>query len=383
MTCPLLPHHPEASSGTTPRSRPEDAFRAEDERFVARLHGELEEFLGRQRSVLGGISADALPLVEAVAALSAGGKRLRARLCYWGWRAAGGDPEDPAVVRAGAALELFQSAALIHDDVIDRSDTRRGAPSVHRRFEAAHAERGWALDGAAFGVAAAILSGDLCLSWSEQLFAAATATADGGHRARSVFDLMRSEVMAGQYLDVQGEVAGGGQDRAGAVQRALDVIRYKSAKYSVEHPVVLGAALAGAGEPVLERCSAFALPLGEAFQLRDDVLGVFGDPSTTGKPAGDDLREGKRTVLVGYVRSRGSEEQIERLEAALGRPDLTEEDVEQLRSLITACGALGATEALIDGLSREAFAALDRLGAEAVPMAALRGLATAAVRRSS
>ncbi|WP_336649331.1 polyprenyl synthetase family protein [Kocuria rosea] len=383
MTCPPLPHHPDAPAGTAPQARPEDAFRGEDERFVARLHAELEEFFGRQRAVLGGISADALPLLDAVVALSAGGKRLRARLCYWGWRAAGGDPEDPAVVRAGAALELFQSAALIHDDVIDRSDTRRGAPSVHRRFESVHADRGWALDGPAFGVAAAILSGDLCLSWSEQSFAAATTTAPGGHRARAVFDLMRSEVMAGQYLDVQGEVAGGGQDRDGAVQRALDVIRYKSAKYSVEHPVVLGAALAGAPEPVLERCSAFALPLGEAFQLRDDVLGVFGDPAATGKPAGDDLREGKRTVLVGYVRTLGSEAQIARLEDALGRPELTEEDVEELRSLITACGALGSTEELIERLSGEAFTALDRLGADAVPMAALRGLATAAVRRSS
>jgi geranylgeranyl diphosphate synthase, type I len=151
----------------------------------------------------------------------------------------------------------------------------------------------------------------------------------------------------------------------------------------VEHPVVLGAALAGAPEQVLERCSAFALPLGEAFQLRDDVLGVFGDPAATGKPAGDDLREGKRTVLVGYVRTLGGEPQVARLEEALGRPDLTEEDVEELRALITACGALASTEELIERLSREAFAALDRLGAEDVPMAALRGLATAAVRRTS
>ncbi|GAA1752593.1 polyprenyl synthetase family protein [Kocuria aegyptia] len=383
MTCPPLPHHPDAPAGTAPRPRPEDAFRAEDERFVARLHAELERFFGQQRTVLGGISADALPLLDAVVALSAGGKRLRARLCYWGWRAAGGDPEDPAVVRAGAALELFQSAALIHDDVIDRSDTRRGAPSVHRRFESVHADRGWALDGPAFGVAAAILSGDLCLSWSEQSFTEATAAARGGRRAREVFDLMRSEVMAGQYLDVQSEVSGGGQDRDGAVQRALDVVRYKSAKYSVEHPVVLGAALAGAPEHVLERCSAFALPLGEAFQLRDDVLGVFGDPAATGKPAGDDLREGKRTVLVGYVRALGTETQIARLEETLGRPDLTEDDVEELRAIITACGALGSTEELIERLSRKAFTALDRLGAEAVPLAALRGLATAAVRRSS
>ncbi|MGQ1837110.1 polyprenyl synthetase family protein [Kocuria turfanensis] len=381
MTSPSLPHSSPARADTVPRQAPEDAFRAEDGRFVDRLHAELERFFEGQRDVLGAISADTLPLLEAVAGLSSGGKRLRARLCYWGWRAAGGDPEDPAVVRAGAALELFQSAALIHDDVIDRSDTRRGAPSVHRRFEALHAEHGWSLDGPAFGVAAAILSGDLCLSWSEQLFAGAAAP--GAARARAVFDLMRSEVMVGQYLDVQGEVAGAGQDRAGAVQRALDVIRYKSAKYSVEHPVVLGAALAGAPEAVLERCSAFALPLGEAFQLRDDVLGVFGDPATTGKPAGDDLREGKRTVLVGYVRRLGDEEQIARLEAALGRADLGESDVAELRAVITGCGALGATEELIDALSAEAFAALDRLGAGPVPLAALRGLAAAAVRRSS
>jgi geranylgeranyl diphosphate synthase type I len=267
--------------------------------------------------------------------------------------------------------------------VIDRSDTRRGAPSVHRRFESLHADRSWTLDGPAFGVAAAILSGDLCLSWSEQLFTEAAEDAPGARRARAVFDLMRSEVMVGQYLDVQGEVAGAGQDREGAVQRALDVIRYKSAKYSVEHPVVLGAALAGAPEPELARCAAFALPLGEAFQLRDDVLGVFGDPATTGKPAGDDLREGKRTVLVGYVRRQGDEQQRAELEAALGRPDLTESDVERLRSIIRDCGALHATEELIDVLSAQAFGALDRLGADPVPMAALRALATAAVRRTS
>ncbi|MFI7483025.1 polyprenyl synthetase family protein [Kocuria sp. M1R5S2] len=383
MTPAPPPHRPGAPAGTAPSSAPEDAFRAEDELFVRRLHAELEVFFDGQRELLSGISADTLPLLDAVAELSAGGKRMRARLCYWGWRAAGGDPEDPTAVRAGAALELFQSAALIHDDVIDRSDTRRGAPSVHRRFEHLHAARGWSLDGPAFGVASAILSGDLCLSWSEALFARAASAAPGAERARTVFDLMRSEVMVGQYLDVHGEVAGAGRDREGAVRRALDVIRYKSAKYSVEHPVVLGAALAGAADRDLERCSAFALPLGEAFQLRDDVLGVFGDPATTGKPAGDDLREGKRTVLVGFVHRLAGADDAARLEAALGRPDLDEDEVAGLREIITDCGALRSTEELIDSLSREAFAALERVAAEPVPMAALRALAAAAVRRSS
>ncbi|MCD1144138.1 polyprenyl synthetase family protein [Kocuria sp. LUK] len=386
MTSPSHPRDtvgPEAAVPPAPAAEHREAFQAEDAAHRELLHAELEAFLDRQRGVLAGISPDALPLLESVAQLSSGGKRLRARLCYWGWRAAGGAAGEPAVARAGAALELFQSAALIHDDVIDRSDTRRGAPSVHRRFEALHAEQDWALDGAAFGTAAAILAGDLCLSWSEQLFTAAAGALPGGGRARQVFDLMRSEVMAGQYLDVQGEVAGAAQDRAGAVDRALDVVRYKSAKYSVEHPVALGAALAGADEELLARCSAFALPLGEAFQLRDDVLGVFGDPATTGKPAGDDLREGKRTVLVGFVRRLGGEDQIARLEQALGRPDLDAEEVGRLRGIIEGCGALGATEELIDDLSRRAAAGLDRLGADPVAEAALRALAEAAVRRAA
>ena len=268
---------------------------------MAAVAGKLTDFLTTRQAVMSSISQDIDPLMGSISNLVTGGKRLRALMCYWGWRGAGGEAGAGEVVTAGSALELFQAAALIHDDIIDRSDTRRGGPSVHRRFSELHEAQGWALDSERFGHAAAILTGDLCLSFSEESFTEIGQSAASGSPARLIFNLMRAEVMAGQYLDILEEVAGPRRDRAGAVSRAQSIIRFKSAKYSTEHPLALGGALAGAGDELLRGYSAFALPLGEAFQLRDDVLGVFGDPVTTGKPAGDDLREGKRTVLVAFA----------------------------------------------------------------------------------
>ena len=280
--------------------------------------------------------------------LVTGGKRLRALMCYWGWRGAGGEAGAAEVVTAGSALELFQAAALIHDDIIDRSDTRRGGPSVHRRFSELHEKQGWALDSERFGHAAAILTGDLCLSFSEESFTEIGHRAASGSPARLIFNLMRAEVMAGQYLDILEEVAGPRRDRAGAVSRAQSIIRFKSAKYSTEHPLALGGALAGAGDELLRGYSAFALPLGEAFQMRDDVLGVFGDPVTTGKPAGDDLREGKRTVLVAFALDQASPAESEFIDAKLGDPELSDADIAEIRRIIVDCGALQATEVLIE-----------------------------------
>lgn len=355
----------------------------EQSAYVTAVAAELSAFLARRRELLAGISPDALALLDAVANLTAGGKRLRALMCYWGWRGAGGAPGSTRVVAAGASLELFQAAALIHDDIIDRSDTRRGRPSVHMAFGNLHSEQGWFLDQERFGHAAAILAGDLCLSFSEEAFADIGPEAAAGTRARQVFNNMRTEVMAGQYLDILEEVAGPTKDRSKAVDRARSIIRYKSAKYSTEHPLVLGGALAGAGEALLAAYSAFALPLGEAFQLRDDVLGVFGDPATTGKPAGDDLREGKRTVLVGYALEQAPEADLGFLEDRLGNPDLSDEDVTRLRSIIIDSGALGRTEALIDDLASHAFTALKALPVDSITMGALESLATAAVKRTS
>ena len=252
----------------------------------------LNAFVAGQQHLLDAVSAELTPLTDALTDLLNGGKRLRPGFCYWGFRGAGGTDSDE-VLTAAAALELFQACAIVHDDVMDGSDTRRGQPAVHRRFAALHRTEGWTGDPEGFGAGAAILLGDLALSWSDQMLSTCGLPADALARGHRVFDEMRTELMGGQYLDLLEQARGGG-----SVQRALRVARYKSAKYTIEKPLHLGAVLAGAGQDVLDGYSGYGLPLGEAFQLRDDVLGVFGDPAETGKPAGDDLREGNRTVLV-------------------------------------------------------------------------------------
>jgi geranylgeranyl diphosphate synthase type I len=248
------------------------------------------------------VSPDCAPLVEVVADFVRAGKRLRPAFCYWGWRGAGG-PDCEPIVAAAATLELFQAAALIHDDLMDDSDTRRGMPSVHRRFAMLHRGSGWVGEPRRFGLAGAVLTGDLCLVWCDQMLTDSGLDLDRLARGRPAFDRMRTELMAGQYLDMREQALAG---QAGAVERARRVIMFKSAKYTVEEPLLLGGALAGAPPSLLADYSAFGLPLGEAFQLRDDLLGVFGDPEQTGKPAGDDLREGKRTVLVASALERAT-----------------------------------------------------------------------------
>ncbi|QDG66530.1 polyprenyl synthetase family protein [Pseudarthrobacter sp. NIBRBAC000502772] len=360
-----------------------EQLRIEQTAFVAAVAGELTDFLTTRQSLMAAISPDIDPIVGSISNLVTGGKRLRALMCYWGWRGAGGEPAAQEIVTAGSALELFQAAALIHDDIIDRSDTRRGGPSVHRRFSQLHHAQGWALDSERFGQAAAILTGDLCLSFSEEAFTDIGAQAAAGSRARLIFNLMRAEVMAGQYLDILEEVAGPVRDRAGAVTRAQSIIRFKSAKYSTEHPLALGGALADAPDELLRGYSAFALPLGEAFQLRDDVLGVFGDPVTTGKPAGDDLREGKRTVLIALALGQASTAESAFIDAKLGSPDLGDADVAEIRRIIEESGALQATEVLINEFGAAAYDALEQLPLEELPKTALRKLAEATVSRAS
>ncbi|KNC17686.1 polyprenyl synthetase [Arthrobacter sp. RIT-PI-e] len=354
----------------------------EQERFREELSRTTDRFLTEQQDVLAGISEESLPLISSITTLTGGGKRMRALLCYWGWRGAGGAAGAAAPVVAGTALELFQAAALIHDDIIDRSDTRRGRASVHRQFSTRHAESGWHHDPDRFGVSAAILAGDLCLAFSEELFTEACRDTPG-RAARTIFNRMRTEVMAGQYLDLLEEVVGPDQTPDVAEERALNILRFKSAKYSMERPLMLGGALAGGDEQLLTEYSAFALPLGEAFQLRDDILGVFGDPAVTGKPAGDDLREGKRTLLIARALGASSGASRALINGMLGDERLTDDAVALLRDLITGSGALEFTERLIADRSEEAFAALARLRVDETSRDALERLAVAAVTRTS
>jgi geranylgeranyl diphosphate synthase type I len=313
-----------------------------------------------QRAVLAQVGDELGPLVDAVVRLIAGGKRLRAGFLYWGYRAAG-RPDSDALVRLAAAMEFFQAAALLHDDVMDGSDTRRGMPAAHRAFAAGHADSGWAGDSARFGESAAILAGDLCLQWSDELYATSGLPAEELGRGRRTFDTMRTQLMGGQYLDLLESARGWDRlDTATRIDSARNVIRYKSAKYTIEHPVLIGAAVGGAAAAERAHLSEYGLALGEAFQLRDDVLGVFGDPSTTGKPAGDDLREGKRTVLVALALDHADADQTALFEKLFGQPDLDGDGVAQLQGVIADTGAVEQVETMIRGLAKRSRAALDK-----------------------
>ena len=341
-----------------------------------RVQKALDGFVCGQLPVLDAISEELGPLTDALADLLAGGKRLRPAFCYWGYRGAGGEDGDD-VVTAAAALELFQACALIHDDVMDGSDTRRGQPAVHRRFASLHRTESWTGDPEAFGMGAAVLLGDLCLSWSDEMLGGCGLPADrllAGHR---VYAGMRTELMGGQYLDLLEQARGGG-----SIERALRVARYKSAKYTIEKPLHLGAVLAGAEQAVLDGYSGYGLPLGEAFQLRDDVLGVFGDPSVTGKPAGDDLREGKRTAMVAMALEAADRAQAAVVRRHLGDPHLTPDGVASLRTVFQETGALSRVERLIDELMDDALTALQAAPVEAGARRTLEELAVAVTRRA-
>jgi geranylgeranyl diphosphate synthase, type I len=342
----------------------------------------LYAFVDRQRPRMLAISDDLAPILSALDALLTEGKRLRPAFCYWGWRGVGG-PERPEFVAAAASLELLQASALVHDDVMDASDTRRGQPSVHRRFQAMHENAGWPGAAESFGAGTAILLGDLCLVWSGEMYDTSGLDQETLRRGRPTYDLMRTEVMCGQYLDLLEQARGAAVPDSGTVEAALRVVEFKSAKYTIERPLHLGAAMAGADKRTLEALSAYGLPLGIAFQLRDDVLGVFGDPAETGKPAGDDLREGKRTVLVALAVERATPAQAEVMRARLGDPALGPEGVAELRSIIVDTGALTACEAMIDQHAAAAHTALSAAPITEEARAALADLAVAATARHS
>jgi geranylgeranyl diphosphate synthase type I len=337
--------------------------------FKTRVDHTLTAFVDRQRTLFAAMGPDLAELADAASSFVAGGKRLRPQFCFAGWLVAGGSADEPAIVPAAASLEWLQGSALVHDDLMDGSDTRRGRPSVHRAFEAVHRAEDREGDPVGFGASVAVLLGDLMLSWCDELFR--TSDLPTVPAALAYLDLCKTEVVAGQFLDVLG------QTRATlSVEEAMRVVRFKSAKYTVERPLHMGAALAGAGDDLIDALSAVALPLGEAFQLRDDVLGVFGDPAVTGKPAGDDLREGKRTVLVARAHELTDDAGRALLAEGLG----TAGGVAPLTELIRSCGAWEAVEADIARLEAQSDAAIDRIGG--VAPAVLGPLALTATRRT-
>ncbi|TXS50115.1 polyprenyl synthetase family protein [Streptomyces sp. t39] len=282
-----------------------------------------------------------------------GGKRLRARFAWWGWRAGGGSEQGRgarAALRLGSALELIQACALIHDDVMDDSSLRRGAPTLHVDFADVHAAAGMRGDHGGYGRAAAILAGDLALSWADDLAAETGAECATQQPLLAVWRRMRQEMVAGQYLDMRAQAS------SSTPGQALRIAFLKTALYTVERPLALGAALAGMDARDAAALCAAGRCAGVAFQLRDDLLGVFGDPALTGKPSGEDIRSGKPTYLTAVARARlersGDTSSLRLLHRAVGDPGLGEADLRRVRDVLEGSGARSATEAEIDRLVR-------------------------------
>ncbi|MFC3456151.1 polyprenyl synthetase family protein [Amycolatopsis speibonae] len=307
--------------------------------------------------------------------ITAGGKRIRPLLCLAGWQAVAGPAVPPMVVQTAAALEMYQAFALIHDDIIDNCLTRRSQPTVHRALARRYAHSN---DPRHLGLSAALLIGNMALTWSDEL----VTTADlPGHRRTVVsglLDAMREEMHYGQYLDLLATL-GPLDDR----QTPLIVARYKTAKYTVERPLHIGAALAGADTGFLDALSRFALPLGDAFQLRDDLLGLFGDPGATGKPVFDDLREGKRTLVLAVAVGEANQDQKDFLTEHVGDAGLSDDTARQVLDIITSTGAPATVERMIVERHAEAVAALDDKVLPRAAVATLRRIADDAVHRES
>jgi geranylgeranyl diphosphate synthase type I len=344
-------------------------------------------FVATQTPALEAMGPELDPVRELAGTLLQGGKRLRPAFCVWGHVAAAGLPAEGGsesltpLLRAAASLDLLHVSALVHDDVMDGSDLRRGAPAAHRQFESQHGAAGWLGDAAAFGRAGAILLGDLLLMWSSELLQRSGMGVEALDRATPVAEAMRTEVTCGQYLDIIAQAQPLGVDVRRALDEAERVVEYKSARYTVQRPCQLGAALGGGDGRLAAALAAYGSPLGRAFQFRDDVLGVFGDTAVTGKPAGDDLREGKRTVLVAHAYAGATPAGRALLEQRLGDPDLDPAGVAELQGVIVDSGALDAVEAMIEDGYGRALSALDGAVMTDEGRQGLAALAEAAVRR--
>ncbi|HSL73799.1 MAG TPA: polyprenyl synthetase family protein [Ilumatobacteraceae bacterium] len=290
----------------------------------------------------------AQPIDEIRRLVLSGGKRLRPAFCHWGYVGAGGGDDDQIDIDAGAAFELMHAFALFHDDVMDDAATRRGQPTTHAVAAAEHAAKGWAGESRRFGEGVAILVGDLAFVYADRLMESASP------EAMRIWNELRIELNIGQYLDIVGSVQG-----VRDVETAERICRYKSGKYTIERPLHLGAVLAAPerSDELLPALSRYGLPLGDAFQMRDDVMGAFGDAAVTGKPVGGDLREGKPTPLLARAVRRATPEQRAVLDL-VGRPGMDDQTVERIQQTIVDTGALDELEKHITELTTEAVEAI-------------------------
>lgn len=324
------------------------------EDLARRVNAELDTFLIEQRAETQA-RAPGVELIfdELARIVASGGKRLRPVFCCLGHAAAGGEIDRP-ILRAAASLELLHTFAIVHDDVMDGSRVRRGSPATWVQLADDHRRSGFLGDPAGYGISGAVLAGDLALMLADRGLLESGFPTGRLLPAVARYNRMRTEVVAGQFLDVLAAHRGRASE-----EEARRVATLKSGGYTVEGPLHIGALLADAPPELLEALSGYGLPLGEAFQLRDDLLGVFGDPEVTGKDRDSDLREGKRTLLAARALVSASGDDRRLLEERLGQPDLTTDELERIRKVIEATGARASTQALVEDLARRARAALD------------------------
>ncbi len=349
--------------------------------FLALIQTRLDRFIDTQRDLLAQ-TGDRLDMVwDQARHFSQGGKRIRPGFCYWGYVAAtGAEPPQP-VVDIAASLDLLHLSALVHDDLIDSSDTRRGGAAAHRFFEDHHRRQGWQGSSEHFGWSAAVLLGDLLFAWSVSMAEQAGGLSERTKRARPYLDAMRSEVLAGQFLDLTSQAKP--SQSPDMLKDATLVMGFKTAKYTVARPVQIGAALGLADDDTLQALSMFGTHVGYAFQMRDDLLGLFGDPAVTGKPAGDDLREGKKTVIIGYALSEARPADATRLAQMLGDPSLSRADIDEACRILIESGAVESTEKAIVSEAAAGMRYLNRLPLHSPGVEALTGLVHAAVERAA
>jgi geranylgeranyl diphosphate synthase type I len=330
----------------------------------ARVAERIDTLLAAEQLRWSEVDAALVEPYEALRRIIASGKRLRPAFCHWGWVAAGGDPDDPRVVDAGAALELLHMFALAHDDIMDDSARRHGVTCLHVDFAERHDDRGWRGEARRFGDGAAILIGDVAFVHADQLLRGAPPD------ALAVFDELRLEVNVGQFLDLVGTAS-----RAAGVEQARTIAIYKSGKYTIERPLHLGAALGGHLDELAEPFTAYGVPLGQAFQLRDDLLGAFGDADALGKPVGDDLRTGKPTALFALARAAASVTSAELLDDRAGQPDLTDAEIAEIQRILVDTGARDQVERMVAALRDEALTALEGSSVDAKVKSELAALA--------
>jgi len=280
-----------------------------------------------------------------------GGKRLRAALVYYGYRCFS-NKNLKEIIKASVTMELIQSYLLIHDDIIDNDDLRRNGPTLHISYKNIAKRKYKKIDSNHFGLSMAILAGDICAAFANEIMAKLKIKEKNKIQALNVLNHSLHHVIYGQVLDVLSEL------RIITNKDIEKIHRLKTATYTIESPLHIGALLAGAKQKHLKTLSNYAIPLGKAFQIKDDILGMFGEKEKVGKPVGSDIKEGKKNLLILKALESATPAQRQAIEEALGNQDLTKNQLNQVRAIVIKTGSLSYSQNLAKNLVKKAKSAI-------------------------